>query len=132
MMSEKKKKRCRGNWNGLLPILVLSHDTMFCIMKGRAWEAAEQAHMARQDTATTQPTCKRGERQRAHAWPGRWGVSRYKWLYRDRRGRPYVTTQRTRGCDTAQQCATIRRKELRHGAQCARDRGLCCDTNFVS
>ena len=38
MMSEKKKS-VGGNWNGLLPILVLSHDTMFCIVTGRAWEA---------------------------------------------------------------------------------------------
>ena len=53
--------------------------------------------------AATRPVCARGERQPARAWLGRWGVSRYKWLYRDRRGRPGVVTQRSRGCDTAQQ-----------------------------
>ena len=35
-----KKKNYTRNWNGLLPILMLGHDTMLCIVTGRAWEAA--------------------------------------------------------------------------------------------
>ena len=39
MMSE--TKIYAGNLNGLLPILVLGHDTIFCIVTGRVWEAAQ-------------------------------------------------------------------------------------------
>ena len=38
------------------------------------------------------------------AWPlggGGGGGLRYKWVYRDRRGRPSVTTQHAKGCYTA-------------------------------
>ena len=38
-----KKKSYAENWDGLLPILVLGHDTMFCIVTGKAWEAAQHA-----------------------------------------------------------------------------------------
>ena len=35
-----EKKKSAGTWNGLLPILVLSHDTMHCIVTGRVGRLA--------------------------------------------------------------------------------------------
>ena len=90
-INEKKKKKVQGTWNGLLPILVLSHDTMHCIMTGKAGRLAwaqfgghDMVGLARSkacDTATvaatirpregmTRPAAHAGMRQRAcMAWP---------------------------------------------------------------
>ena len=65
--------------------------------------------MARPGGPTTLLTCARGE-WRKHSLDVGGGVSRYKWVYRDRRGRPGVTTQSARGCDMAQQCPATRRR----------------------
>ena len=88
-------------------------------------------------------------RRAARAQPGQVKIMRYKvcivswmapgsrykkivsWLRRETLGRD---TSR-QGCDTAQQCTTIRRwglRHVRHGAQCSRHRGQSRDTNFVS
>ena len=85
---------------------------MFCIVTDRAWEVAQQAHMARQDTTmtwpryghdmatirpgglATQPACVRGkQRVLAHGLAAG-GESRYKCCI-VAEGWPCVVTQRT-------------------------------------
>ena len=58
--------------------------------------------MTRPGDPATRSACAWGERRAGAHGLAVGGVSRYKWVYRDRRGRPSVTTQRSRGCDMAQ------------------------------
>ena len=115
-----KKKTCK-KWNGLLPIFILCYVTIQKSYRDTVGLGVQQeGHDTANSLATrattrprglvTWPACGRGKQQRARTWPGRWGVSRYKWLYHDRRGRPGVVVECSRGCDTAQQRPVTRHK----------------------
>ena len=162
-MNKKKKTFCRRGrrLDGLLPIFQfesrynrLYRDTG-CrgVQQGTTIRLAtlRQGPTTQPTGAATRPAYARGERQPARAWPGRWGVSRYKWLYRDMRGRHGVATQRSRGCDTTQQelryCVAVRhdttqgaatRHAMRTAGACGaiqalyHDRGACDTTCGMS
>ena len=89
---------------GYCPFSSLSHDTMDCIVTQGAGACSRGPRHGQEALRHGRPA--RGASGSARAWPGRWGVSRYKRLYRDRRERPGVATQRN--------------STLRHGAMRAR------------
>ena len=123
---------------GYCPFPAMGHDTMCCIVTSMAWarmarcdtvgQACMQGVATRPGGAATRPAYAQGERQRAGARPGHWGVSRYNCLYRGGRVALCLETTCNTGCDTVRSRAGIRR---RSAATCA-TRAFVSRYDFVS
>ena len=121
---------------GYCPFPSLGHDTMDCIVTRQGTGRHGQARHDQQHVTTrpgglvTLPTCTRGKRQRASAWPGSWGWVAIQILYRGGGEalchdtvRDTATIRRPAPCDMAQEsCNTLDN---------ARGRGLGLETIFV-